>query len=224
MLHAMGVPCFASGTQIMTPSGARRVEEIAVGDFVVTAQGRQVPVLWHGRRDLKAADLLSHPQNRPIRLRAGHYGCQRDLLLSAQHGVRVTGPDGDCLVRAGHLIGKGARLAPGLREVCYHHLLLPSHAVIFAEGAPVESFYPGKMAVAALGLADQIDLVRTIQALHPHITTGTVEARYGPRCLSLLLRKEALSLLEKRGRSKVVENRGEPGRATYNAPNPLVVT
>ncbi|MFA9231114.1 MAG: Hint domain-containing protein [Microgenomates group bacterium] len=215
-LHAMGVPCFVSGTRILTPSGARPVESIVVGDLVVTAAGQAVPVLWHGRRNLKAADLLSNPHLRPIRLRAGSYGCQRDLLLSAQHGVRVTGPDGDCLVRAGHLIGKGARLALGLREVCYHHLLLPAHAIILAEGAPVESFYPGKMAVAALELGDQIDLFRTISDLNPHITTGAALDRYGPRCLPLLSRKQAMLVLAGIDRAKSNGNRGVPARAFYD--------
>ncbi len=214
-LHAMGVPCFVSGTRILTPLGARLVEVIAVGDLVVTAQGQAVPVLWHGRRNLKAADLFSNPQHRPIRLRAGSYGCQRDLLLSAQHGVRVTGLDGDCLVRAGHLIGKGARLALGLREVCYHHLLLPAHAIILAEGAPVESFYPGKMAVAALERGDQIDLIQTIADLHPHMVAGTAEGRYGPRCLPLLLRKEAMLVLEETDRTKSNWNRGATRQAFH---------
>ncbi len=72
-LNAMGIPCFASGTQILTPLGARCVEDIVAGDLILTPDGREVPVLWHGKRSLSSGDLNTRPDLRPSRIRAGHF-------------------------------------------------------------------------------------------------------------------------------------------------------
>ena len=189
MLHSMGVPCFAAGTRIMTPQGERRVEDISAGDLVTTASGDALAVLWHGQRLVE--DLPAHPQNQPIRLAAGGFGNCRDLVLSPQHGVYL--PQAGGLIRARHLVGISprARLAKGIQSVSYHHLLLPQHALLMAEGALVESFYPGAMALAALSEADRA-LVRTaILARRTAVEAATSFAAhladiYGPRCLPLL--------------------------------------
>ena len=87
-------------------------------------------------------------------------------------------------------------LADGVRQVEYHHLLLPRHALIQAEGAWCESLYPGPMATAALGLAARASLARAVHdnaqgldrtARDPTDLTGF----YGPRCLRVLTRLEA---------------------------------
>src|ERR1700693_933907 len=41
---------FLYGTQVLTTKDEARVEEIAVGDLVVTARGDRLPVKWIGRR------------------------------------------------------------------------------------------------------------------------------------------------------------------------------
>ena len=173
MLARMGVPCFASGTRILTPRGERRVEDIRPGDLVTLATGGTAPVIWHGRRALSASDLADLPDLRPIRLRAGFFGLTRDLIVSPQHAIRVQG----VLVRARHLaaLGQGAHVARGIRSLSYHHLLLPRHALILAHGAATESFYPGPVALAALSPADRTAIAATLGPT----------ATYGPRCLPL---------------------------------------
>lgn len=187
MLHSMGVPCFVAGTRILTPQGARLVEDIAVGDLVTTACGKAMAVLWHGQRLVE--DLSNTPQNQPIWLASGSFGNRRDLLLSPQHGVYL--PQAGALIRARHLVGHGARVAKGVKCVSYHHLLLPQHALLLAEGAMVESFYPGAMALAALSAADRAALRIAILALAAAGNANTRSAAplkelYGPRCAPLL--------------------------------------
>lgn len=196
MLHAMGVPCFAAGTRIRTPQGERAVESLRVGDCVVTATGAVMPILWRSRRDLEA--LTGNPQHQPIRLAAGSFGNHRDLVVSPQHGIRVAVAGAEpALVRARHLaeLGvRGARVAKSMRRVQYHHLLLPCHALVLAEGAVAESFYPGAMAVAALAAAERELLLRAIlaQARLPHRAVGlSLSQLYGPRCLPHLSRSVA---------------------------------
>src|SRR4029079_13440407 len=42
--------CFLQGTMIACPGGQRAVESLAFGDFVLTEDGRSVPVKWLGRQ------------------------------------------------------------------------------------------------------------------------------------------------------------------------------
>jgi hypothetical protein len=85
-----------------------------------------------------------------------------------------------------------------MRRVEYHHLLLPRHALILAEGTVAESFYPGAMAVAALSVAERDALLRAILA-QAHLPQGadglSLTQLYGPRCLPLLTRSVAKSRL-----------------------------
>ena len=189
MLAKMGVPCFASGTQILTPQGPRPVQDLAPGDLVTLAGGGAAPVLWHGRRSLSAGDLDDLPHLRPVRLKAGHFGLTRDLIVSPQHGISVA----DSLVRACHLAaqGIGAHVARGIRAVTYHHILLPRHALVLSQGAASESFFPGPQALATLSLRDLFALATALGLRCPPPGTSrrslaeAVGRAYGPRCLPL---------------------------------------
>ncbi len=196
MLAAMGVPCFAAGTRIATPTGLTFVEKLRPGDLVLLARGGAAPILWAGQRHLAAADLAARPNLRPVRIRAGQHGALRDLTLSPQHAVEIsTGigsalgcANGRALVRAGHLarLNWQARLALGVKEITYHHILLPQHAVILAEGVLVETLFPGRNALAGFLPADRATLLSAI-ANHTHTPPGqSIIETYGPRCLPLL--------------------------------------
>jgi hypothetical protein len=200
MLHAMGVPCFAAGTQIATPGGWSSVEDLAMGALVLTEAG-PVPVLWHGSRHLDSAALDERPDLRPIRLRAGHYGLDRDLVVSPQHAIKV----GGALIRARHLVewGQGAQVARGMKAVTYHHILLPAHALVRANGGWAESFFPGREGLMALTPWDQMALAMRIlgpQGAGQRLKNGRIDAEalalaYGPRCLPLLIGRQARRLL-----------------------------
>lgn len=189
MLAAMGVPCFAAGTSIATPHGLRAVERLRPGDLLCLADGGVAPILWTGQRRFQPAELAGRDNLLPIRIRAGSHGAQRDLLLSPQHAVEICSPGGDrALVRAGHLarLNWGARQARGVRTVVYHHLLLPDHALILAEGVRAESLYPGRLALAGFAPADRNALLHRLAAHRPQAPGQTLTEAYGPRCMPLL--------------------------------------
>ncbi|PYF08205.1 Ca2+-binding RTX toxin-like protein [Rhodobacter viridis] len=198
-LHAMGLPCYVAGTRIATPEGLRPVEEITVGMRVMTRDHGAQPVLWRASREVSVAEMAARPRLRPIELAAGAFGNERALRVSAQHGVLC----GAALVRALHLAEMAperAMILPPTRPVSYHHLLLPAHALLSAEGIWAESLWPGPMACAALTPRDRCDLLRRF----PELASGLlglvpVEHAYGPRALPLLRRREvrALSLGER---------------------------
>lgn len=155
------VVCFAAGTLIETEAGPQLVEDLQPGDMVRTAQHGLRPVRWIGRRDLNATDLARAPKLRPVRIAAGALGQglpTRDLVVSRQHRMvvsskiadRVCGVS-DVLVSAIKLTEiDGIRVDDDIEAVSYFHILFDDHEVIFAEGAPTESFYAGEQALLSI--------------------------------------------------------------------------
>ena len=193
-LRAMGIPCFVAGTLIDTPDGPRPVEALGVGDRVTTRDGGTQPVLWRAARQVGHDELAQTPALRPVEIRAGALGNARPLRVSGQHAVLLATPLGERLVRALHLAAAAphlARVMVGRRQVRYHHLLLPAHALLRADGVWSESLWPGPMTLAALSPADRGRLFGACPALAPGLLgLAPVEAAYGPRIRPLLRRRD----------------------------------
>ncbi len=132
--------CFLAGTAIACPGGERPVEELAVGDLVLTADGGVRPVRFVGRQTF--ATLFADPRRtRPVRIATGALGeglPVRDLCVSPDHALLVDG----VLVQAGALVN-GTTIAPMTdlpERFTYFHVELEDHALILAEGVPAETF------------------------------------------------------------------------------------
>jgi hypothetical protein len=132
--------CYATGTRIALPSGEARVEDLRIGDLVATASGIAKPVKWIGRRGYTAAQIAANPQLRPVIVRAGALAenmPHRDLMVSPIHGLFID----DVFVPAAALInGVSVLRSEALEPVSYVHIELDAHDVVFAEGAPAETF------------------------------------------------------------------------------------
>ncbi|GAA5067486.1 choice-of-anchor L domain-containing protein [Roseibacterium beibuensis] len=176
-----GVVCFAEGTMIATPSGEVAIEMLRVGDLVQTRDNGIKPILWVGCKRLGPEDLAAAPWLRPIQLQAGHFGLERELIVSPQHGVLLSPrdhPGGEVLYRATHLArmpGGAARVKNGARSVTYYHILFDRHEVIWSNGIPSESFYPGPMGYGSLDHAALEELHR----LFPELTGVNVDKVLG---------------------------------------------
>jgi Ca2+-binding RTX toxin-like protein len=197
-LYAIGVPCFTAGTGIVTPAGTVPVESLVAGDLVMTRDHGALPVLWAGGRQLSRAELAARPDLLPVLIRENALGTHGALLVSPLHAVLADTAQGERLVRAKHLaeLGDGRfRVAQGKRQVSYHHFLLPRHAIVYANGLPSESLYPGPVALATLGPQARAEIMRAVPALAP-VLLGLVEAAtiYGPTARPLA-RKRDLHLL-----------------------------
>ena len=140
--------CFLPGTGIATPEGRKPVETLRIGDTVLTADGREVPVKWIGHQTISTR-FRSAPQHQPVRIRAGALGAghpARDLCLTADHALMIEG----LLVNAGALVGASgiARMTAqelGATYVVYH-IETEGHDIILAEDTPTETFidYAGR--------------------------------------------------------------------------------
>lgn len=154
------IPCFTPGSMILTEDGEVPVEELEAGDLVFTRDSGFQELRWIGRRDLPPQALSAQPRFNPVRIRRGALGLNlpdRDMLVSPQHRMLVTGPraellfgEHEVLVAATHLVG-----LPGIDRVTpdgisYLHLLFDAHEIVRADGAWSESFQPGALTLVGL--------------------------------------------------------------------------
>ena len=187
--------CFASGTLIATPGGARRVEDLAPGDMVSTFDGGAVPLIWcgHQRLAFDPSGPSAPEAQKPIEIKPGALGQNlpaRRLIVSPQHRILVEGDTGEALALAkGLLPAKGVRQMKGCREVVYHSLLCQTHQVLIAEGVPAESFYPGRYAMTLLSPQQRAEIHALLPALRDDPETG-----YGLHARPILKCREAETL------------------------------
>jgi uncharacterized repeat protein (TIGR03803 family) len=132
------VACFCRGTMILTEIGEVPVEQLAVGDRVLTLSGAAEPITWigRGRRLLTATNR----EIRPIIVRRGalsdNVPC-RDLYLTRGHSLYLDG----VLIPVEYLVnGSSIRRDDIAREVEFYHIELAAHDVLIADGAPAESY------------------------------------------------------------------------------------
>lgn len=127
---------FGAGTRILTETGKRPIDEIAVGEKIWTGTDGFQPVIWHGMQSLPARGIAT-----PVRIRRGVLGLTDDLLVSAGQGVQIDTAQGPVLVPAAALVAANRASWDFGARITWHQLLLPTHAVIFAQGLGCESLW-----------------------------------------------------------------------------------
>lgn len=162
------IPCFVTGTTIMTRAGVRPVEALRAGDQVLTLDSGFRPLVWTGSVRVPLNRRGGHAL-RPVEVVAlpGTAAApERPLLVSPNHRIMLTGAM--CELMFGHtqvlipakaLCGtRFARWADEFDLVTYHHLLFDRHEIVFSNGIASESFHPGEAIRQAMapGTLDEI--------------------------------------------------------------------
>lgn len=186
------IPCFVSGTMILTADGEKPVEDLIPGDLILTQDDGPQPLRWIGRRSMPAIGKMA-----PISIRAGALGDHRELLVSPLHRVLIRDVlsellfgEREVLVAARDLINDHSiRVIEG-GEVTYVHLLFDRHQVVFSEGLPTESFLPGPQTTQCF----EADVVDEICTIFPELDPMTGEG-YSPAARRTLRKFEAQVLL-----------------------------
>ncbi|WP_284947090.1 Hint domain-containing protein [Acidisoma cladoniae] len=131
-------PCFGHGTHIATKRGQIRVEDLRVGDKVLTLDDSQ-PVIWIGHREVRCDRHPAPHKVNPVRISAGAFGNglpTDDLFLSPDHAIFAEA----VLIPIKHLINGSTIRQVEVVTAHYYHVELPAHAVVLAEGLPAESY------------------------------------------------------------------------------------
>lgn len=164
--------CFTKGTRILTPMGPRPIEDLHPGDLVITADDGVQPVRWIGARTVPAKGRLA-----PIRIKpGGRFGNTRDLLVSPQHRMLLSGPvsnlmfgEHEVLASAKHLLNGDDVFQQQGGLVTYVHMMFDRHQIVFAEGAASESFHPGAQGLDAITGAARAELFNLFPQLRSNM-------------------------------------------------------
>ncbi len=134
------VACYCPGTLIRAEVGDVPVEDLAIGDRVMTASGALRPIKWIGKRSYSGRSVRGRKDILPVCIKAGALEDnvpKRDLWISPNHAMFLDG----MLIEAKDLInGVSVLRAASVESVEYFHIELDNHDVIIAEGALAESF------------------------------------------------------------------------------------
>jgi hypothetical protein len=140
------VACFCRGTLILTETGQVPVEDLAIGDHVVTLSGAARPVKWIGHRAYDPRFVAGNRAVLPIRVEAGVLGDgvpARDLFVSPEHALYLPGSSpGTGLLVPARLLVNGITICQieSIERLEYFHIELDTPDVILADGAPAESY------------------------------------------------------------------------------------
>lgn len=135
--------CFLSGTHIMTENGERVVEELAVGDQIITFKdGKEVlqTIVWVGSMDVDVNNYSNKETLYPIRIKAHAFGLNqphRDLLVTPEHTIYVDGG----LTPARMLVnGRSIIVDKSIEKYTVHHIETIEHSIILSENLLTESY------------------------------------------------------------------------------------
>lgn len=155
------IVCFTRGTRIITPRGPVAVEDLKVGDLVMTKDNGPQPVRWIGSRRLTQATLRDNPNLKPIRIAKNALGRglpESDLIVSPQHRIllrskvaeRMFGTS-EVLVAAKKLLTmRGIEVVENTDSVEYFHFLCDRHELVWSEGTVTETLHTGPEAMKTL--------------------------------------------------------------------------
>jgi O-antigen biosynthesis protein len=134
------VACYRRGVRIMTDKGEAPIEELTIGDELVTFSGAIKPIRWIGSRAYDGRFIAGNRAVLPICVTAGALSDgvpARDLWVSPEHALYIDG----ALVPA-RLIVNDLTIAQieTVERVEYFHIEFDDHDILFAERAPAESY------------------------------------------------------------------------------------
>ena len=197
------VPCFCQGTTLMTATGEQPVDWICSGDRVLTKDHGFQSVLWANRTVISARKLQSTANLRPIKIAARSIDKDtpaKDLLLSPEHRILLKSPQIELLFGCGEVFapiksvandGDVARTLPD-HDISYYHIMFAQHEIVLADGLWIESFFPDKMALAALPAKKQAQIRGLLGAQTDTIQTARFCLK--PRETALLLPQNARNI------------------------------
>lgn len=196
------IPCFTPGTGIATPKGERPVENLKVGDRVLTRDNGIQYITWVGKKTLNTEDLEITPNLLPIMIRAGALGenlPERDMMVSPNHRMLLVSEmaqlyfeESEVLIAAKHMTKMKGVEAMKTPETTYVHFMCQNHEIVLSDGAWTETFQPGDHSLRGVD-ADQRE---ELFLLFPELATKEGIKNY--RAARKSLRKHETKLLFKK--------------------------
>jgi hypothetical protein len=156
--------CYLRGTRILTTTGEVCVEDLKIGDLVVTRFAAVQPIKWIGRQSFDARFTKANRDRMPICIHAGSLGDRlpaRNLFVSPGHSMLV---DGQLVLGRSLVNGVTITQQESPADIHYFQIELGTHDCVIAEGAWSETYADGP------GLRDQFH--NAAELLPCILTTG----------------------------------------------------
>lgn len=188
------VPCLVQGTLIDTPDGQVPVEDLRVGDLVMTRDDGPQPVRWAGR-----STRVGTGGDVPVVFCAGALGDHDEVEMSQNHRVLIKsgraqllfGED-EILVKAKDLVNDvSIRMGTAGKPVTYVHLLFDKHQIIRGNGLESESYHPGRETMDSFDAETREEILRLMPEISDEAGAG-----YGRAARRSLKSYESRALLD----------------------------
>lgn len=138
----VGCVSFTRGTHITLATGEQRlIEDLAVGDSILTRDDGVQPLRWIGQTTVRALGEFA-----PVKILAGTLNNDHDLIVSPDHRLfiyqrsdELGAGRAEILVKARHLVNGTSVTVMDGGFVDYFQLLFDSHQIVYAEGIAAET-------------------------------------------------------------------------------------
>lgn len=190
---------FTRGTHITLGSGKQvRIEDLSVGDRVLTRDDGVQQVRWIGLSTVRAVGDFA-----PIMIRAGTLNNENDLIVSPDHRLfvyqrrdEIGAGSAELLVKARHLLNGETVYVQDGGFVDYFQILFDRHHIIYAEGIAAESMLLDARTTPALP-NELIEKISPLLKQH-----GTRDEHGLDVAKALLDRPDAIDLLKRASTSR----------------------
>ncbi len=159
---------FGRGTRITMSDGSQRpVEELNVGERVLTRDNGMQTIRWIGKRTVQAIGEFA-----PVVISQGVLGNAENITVSQQHRMLISDwraevmvGSKDVLIQAADLVNDDTIFIRKGGFVEYTQLVFDQHQILYAEGVPTESLHMSQQILA--GLPE--DVAGEVLALFPDL-------------------------------------------------------
>ncbi len=138
------IPCFVRGSKIETGDGPKLVEDLKVGDYVLTLDNGLQQIRWIGRVKVPSSGKFA-----PIVVSQGALGNRQELRVSPEHRVLISGWKAELLYGLDQVLVAAKHLCNGntIYRSCdgepveYFHLMFDQHELLLSSGLWSESYF-----------------------------------------------------------------------------------
>ena len=186
-------PCFVAGTEIVTQTGLKKVEDLMPGDMVLTRDNGFQSLKWIGTTTRQATG-----SDAPIRLEKDALGNHGAVEFSPNHRILIKSSQAAMLFGESEVLVKAKDLVNGetitVREhhgpVTYVHILFDRHEIVRANGLDSESYHPGQETLDSFDADTRDEILRLMPTSDALMGYG-----FGPSARVSLRKYEAEALL-----------------------------
>lgn len=169
----------ALATTIATAKGERLVEELTVGDRIITRDNGIQKVAWVGHKPMSGKQMVQNSHLKPTLIKAEALGNglpENDMMVSPNRRVLVASnltqlyfEESEVLAAAKHMVGAKGIHTINVMQATYVHFMFERQEVVLSNGAWTESFQPGDYSLKGIGNNQRNEIME----IFPELATKT---------------------------------------------------